>query len=112
MVKQEPRVHSIFFFFLPFFLVTEMFVLSSKAENKIALSQKGGIDLILLALKSHSSVASLQERACGALKNLAINGNSMLFHMLFLFLFLLIIFFFFSFSFSGQQSVDSCQRRT
>src|SRR3954447_1565908 len=48
----------------------------SVADNNQALiGQQGGIQVIVQSMKDHSSSAEVQENACGALWNLAANGN-------------------------------------
>ena len=43
-------------------------------ESKIRIAKDGGIPLILQAMKIHLSIAAVHQKACGVLRNLAING--------------------------------------
>ena len=44
-------------------------------ENKVTMANAGGIELIVSAMKEHKSSAGVQEKGCGALRNLASNGR-------------------------------------
>jgi hypothetical protein len=46
--------------------------------NQITIAKKGGIELILRAMKLHPYYSDLQEKACGALWNLAVNSRTFL----------------------------------
>jgi Armadillo/beta-catenin-like repeat len=43
--------------------------------NKTAIGAKGGIELLLAAMRTHAASAPVMEQACGALWNLAVNGT-------------------------------------
>jgi hypothetical protein len=53
-------------------LLIFLFVLD---DNQVAIASKGGIELILQAMKLHPNHAGVQEKGCGALRNLAFNGE-------------------------------------
>jgi hypothetical protein len=49
--------------------------LSHADVNRRQISRKGGIELIVSAMKAHSKDASVLEKLCGAFRNLAANCN-------------------------------------
>jgi hypothetical protein len=53
-------------------LLIFLFVLD---DNRVAIAFKGGIELILQAMKLHPNHAGVQEKGCAALWNLAWNGE-------------------------------------
>jgi hypothetical protein len=53
-------------------------------NNKVTIASKGGIELILQAMKLHPNHADVQEYACGALQNLAVNGELNILFVVFL----------------------------
>ena len=44
------------------------------ADNQILVAKAGGIGAILSAMKAHPSSAGIQEKACGALWSISVNG--------------------------------------
>jgi len=44
-------------------------------DNRVLIANKGGIEMMLQAMKFHPNHADVQENACGALHNLALNGK-------------------------------------
>ena len=46
--------------------------------NEVTISNVGGIDAILSAMKKHPENANIQKYGCGALQNLAVNDNNQL----------------------------------
>jgi hypothetical protein len=77
-----PTDESVFLFFFVDFSVVS-------GDNRIAIASKGGIELILQAMKRHPNHAGIQEYGCGVLFNLAANGEL---NLLFVFLFILLFF--------------------
>jgi hypothetical protein len=63
-------------------------------ENKLTIRRKGGIELILEAMKHHSTHAAIQQHSCAALNNVALAGESQF------------VFFFFFFSHFNSQYVQ------
>ena len=51
-------------------------ILSANSNNQVLIAGAGGIDAILLAMQSHVSNDDVQKYGCGALGNLAMNGNN------------------------------------
>jgi hypothetical protein len=49
--------------------------LTTEDENEVLIAKKGGIDLILTAMKLHPNHASVQKSGCSALHNLALKGE-------------------------------------
>jgi hypothetical protein len=43
--------------------------------NRTALGTKGGVELLLAAMRTHAASAAVMEQACGALRSLAVNGT-------------------------------------
>jgi hypothetical protein len=76
-------LHSPFFFptVSSFFWLIFLFVLD---DNKVAIASKGGIELILQAMKLHRNHAGVQESGCGALWGLAVNGELNILFVVFL----------------------------
>ena len=42
----------------------------------MTIAKQGGVDAVLTAMRSHASVAAVQECGCGALGNLAVNAEN------------------------------------
>ena len=42
----------------------------------MTIAKQGGVDAVLTAMRSHASVAGVQESGCGALRNLAANAEN------------------------------------
>ncbi len=45
------------------------------ADTNVAIARLGGLGALLGALRRHESSAGVAEQACGALRNLAVNGR-------------------------------------
>jgi hypothetical protein len=76
-------------------LLIFLFVLDN---NQVAIASKGGIELILQAMKLHPNHADVQEQGCGALLNLAVNSELKI-------LFFVVVFSPFSFIFLADEFV-------
>lgn len=53
-------------------------LMGGTARNRISVSQKGGIDILLNVFRYHSADASVMEHACVALWNMSANGTVIL----------------------------------
>ena len=59
---------------MPYPAVTASDIPFLLVESKVRIGKDGGIPLILQAMKIHMSIAAVHQKACGVLRNLAING--------------------------------------
>ncbi len=48
---------------------------ASSADNSKLIGGCGGVECILQAMKAHPTHPSLQKQACGALRNLSVDGE-------------------------------------
>ena len=53
----------------------ELVFVSCAADNKVLLVKEGAHEAIVAAMRAHPQEAAVQEKACGALWNLAVNGT-------------------------------------